>query len=231
MTRPSPSPSRKAMRARLLPALVLPLLLGACGGLRPLWRAGASRVGHEGVPLGAPRDPDGVVVAFKAGFGPLATTETRRRYVCASTTVLRKAFVLEPPAGLDGAVAGDYAVVADLTTEEFPRDEVRSVVRTDRYTQVLGVGGDAFDCFDVRLDPAFLPDALARLRALAAGLGADGVVDVYATGAAEHHMWEGDLIGLDPRATDSPIYADVRLLNLRLRDVRLHGTAVRFDAE
>ena len=72
-------------------------------------------------------------------------------------------------------------------------------------------------------------DAAVTAQAGAARLGADAVIDVYATGEVEHHMWHGTVVSFNTQSPHSPIYSGVRLLDLRLRDVRLHGTAVRYE--
>ena len=68
-----------------------------------------------------------------------------------------------------------------------------------------------------------------RLRYFAAQLGADAVIDVFATGSAEHHMWQGFGLGFDTRETTSFLAIGGNLLGFRLRDVRLHGIAVRYE--
>ena len=94
---------------------------------------------------------------------------------------------------------------------------------------VLGIGVSPLELFEIHLDPAFRAEAEDRLRYFASQLGADAVVDVFATGEAEFHMWEGTSFGIDRQSTRSPLYIRGRLLQFRLRDVRLHGTAVVLD--
>lgn len=193
---------------------------------RAPWRPGASRSNYD-APLAAPTDPAEVALYAKPRLGAFDQTESRRIYACGTTTVLRKAYPVDELALEPTPAAEDWEPVADLTTEEFPRDETRSERYGDGFVNVLGIGPDPYDLFDVRLDPAFAPDALDRLRAMAAALGADAVVDVYATGAAEFHHWHGFRLGIDPQEADSPTYTNLQLLDMRLRDVRLHGRAVR----
>ncbi|MGE0706749.1 MAG: hypothetical protein AB7N76_06050 [Planctomycetota bacterium] len=212
----------------VLLAGLLPLAADGCAtGTTALWRAGASRVGHEGAELSAPRPADQVEVRLKAQFGLLEETRSRRHFACATTTVLRKAFLLEEGAPV-GRPERRYEVLADLTTEEFPRDEERSKLAGESFSRTFGVGKDAFDLFEVQLDPAWREAAFERLREYAGQLGADAVIEVYATGELEHHMWEGSAISMDSRSTSSPIHAAGKLLDPRLRDVRLHGRAVRY---
>jgi hypothetical protein len=84
------------------------------------------------------------------------------------------------------------------------------------------------DLFTIQLDPAFLDDALARLRHYASQLGADAVIDVFATGEAEYHRWQGFAFSFNRLSTRSPLYSGGTLLGFQLRDVRLHGIAVRY---
>jgi len=217
------------MRASYLPFIVTSLLFlnGCATPGKALWRAGASRVGFEDARRGKPRDPGEVQVAFKQEFGLGDEVESQRLFACSTTTVLRKAFLLpqrtdRPPP--DRA----WVPLAHVTTEEYPRDEEASrAVEPPEFSRVFGIGRGPMELFDVALDPAFLEPALDRLRYFAAQLGADAVVEVFATGEAEHHMWEGFALGFDTRSTSSPIYAGGKLLDFRLRDVRLHGLAVR----
>jgi hypothetical protein len=203
------------------------LLNGCAIPSKALWRAGASRVGFEDVPRGSPVEPSAVEVHFKPEFGWGDEVESRRLMACSTTTILRKAFLL-PGAEERATPDGDWEGLAHLTTEEFPRDEERSdLTEPPEFGTVFGIGTVPMDLFEVRLDPAFLEPALDRLRTLAAQLGADAVIDVFATGELEHHMWEGFGLGFDTRSTSSWIYTGGTLLDARLRDVRLHGIAVR----
>ena len=137
--------------------------------------------------------------------------------------------------GQDGAYLAefllerDYEVLASVTTEEFPRDEERSSIEGEEFSTTFGLGTDPFELWDVRLDPRWRERALERLRFLAGQLGADAVIGVFATGECEHHMWEGGAISFDSSSTSSPIHASGKLLGMRLRDVRLHGLAVRYE--
>lgn len=208
--------------------LIAACLLGGCvSGPNALWRAGASRAGHTSTPLSLPKPLSAVGLHYKEAFGPFEKTRTRRHYACASTTVLRKAFLLDELPPQDPQPR--YVVLAEIATEEFPRDEERSRIRSDTFELLFGTGTEPHDLFEVYLDPAWRGAALERLRSYAAQLGADAVIEVYATGSAEYHMWEGGAIGFDVRETNSPIQASGRLLGLQLRDVRLHGTAVRYE--
>lgn len=209
-------------------ALMFVVALAGCGAT-PRWHAGAFE--HEiefwdTAPITSAA-VDRIEVYFKPELGLGDETEAEERVQCGTTTLLRKAFLLEaaPPAPPDR----DWEVVGEVTTEEFPRDDAASKILTDEVSNVFGIGDDVFDTFEVRLDPAFREAALERLRWWAARVGADAVVDVYATGDAEHHMWHGTVISFNPQSPHSPIYSDVQLLDLRLRDVRLHGTAVRYE--
>ena len=209
-------------------ALVFVVALAGCGAA-PRWQAGAFEHDLElrdTAPVTSAA-VDRVEVYFKPDLGVCDETEAEERVQCGTTTLLRKAFLLEaePPAPPDR----DWEVVGEVTTEEFPRDDATSKILTDEVSNVFGVGDDVFDTFEVRLDPAFREAALERLRFWAARLGADAVVEVYATGDAEHHMWHGTVISFNTQSPHSPIYSNVQLLDLRLRDVRLHGTAVRYE--
>tara|TARA_R110002072_G_scaffold222400_2_gene379357 strand:- start:578 stop:1270 length:693 start_codon:yes stop_codon:yes gene_type:complete len=191
-----------------------------------LWRAGASRAGHS-APLGLPKPLSAIATHYKEAFGPFEETSRRRHFACAATTVLSKAYLLpDPPPNTE---LGSYTVLAEVTTEEFPRDEERSFIRAPFFELVFGTGVGPHDLFQVRLDPTWRGHALNRLREYAAQLGADAVIEVYATGDAEYHMWEGSGVGFDVSETNSAIYSAGKLLGFKLRDVRLHGLAVSFD--
>lgn len=214
--------------SRLRLALVFVVALAGCGAA-PRWHPGAFPA-DEDTALAAPVTSavaDRIEVYLKPDLGLCDETGSEERVLCGTTTLLRKAFLLEaePTAPPDR----DWEVLGEVTTEEFPRDEATSKILTDEVTNVFGIGDDVLDTFEVRLDPAFLDAALERLRWWAARLGADAVVDVYATGDAEHHMWHGTVISFNTQSPHSPIYSGVQLLDLRLRDVRLHGTAVRYE--
>ena len=218
------------MKWRIGSVVWLVVTLGGCAAYPgALWRAGV-RLRGEGRVAAERTAPGEIEVFFKPDFGALEATEHERTYVCGTTRVLRKASVLEPDDdGQAGPPARGYVVLGDVTTEEFPRDEARSAIHGEQVSTVLGMGSGAHDLFEVYLDPAFRPDALARLRDYAARLGADAVIDVYQTGSAEHHMYHGDMVSLDTHSTRSPVYANMKLLGFQLRDVRLHGTAVRYE--
>lgn len=203
-------------------ALVFLVALAGCGSAAP-WHAAAVADDPDEVRPGRPAQE--IEVYFKPELGAFDDGEGEERFVCATTTLLRKAFVLEGAAAPDR----DWEELGHVTTEEFPRDEDASRIVTDEVTNVFGIGDDVQDTYEVRLDPAFREAALERLRVWAARLGADAVVDVYATGEVEHHMWHGTVISFNTQSPHSPIYSNVRLLDLRLRDVRLHGTAVRYE--
>ncbi len=205
-------------------ALVFLVALAGCGSVAP-WHAAA--VADDPGEVRPGRPAEAIEVYFKPELGAFDDTEDEERFVCATTTLMRKAFLVEaaPPPAPDR----DWEELGQVTTEEFPRDEEASRIVTDEVTNVFGIGGDVQDTYEVRLDPAFRDAALERLRLWAARLGADAVVDVYATGEVEHHMWHGTAISFNTRSPHSPIFSDVRLLDLRLRDVRLHGTAVRYE--
>lgn len=202
-------------------------VLAGCAAPPPvLWRAGASRAGHS-APLGLPKPLSAIATHYKEAFGPFEETNRRRHFACAATTVLSKAYLLPdaPPA----QELPSYTVLAEVTTEEFPRDEERSYIRAPFFELTFGSGVSPHDLFQVRLDPTWRDHALNRLREYAAQLGADAVIEVYASGDAEYHMWEGGGVGFDVSETNSAIYSAGKLLGFKLRDVRLHGLAVRFD--
>lgn len=200
------------------------LLAGCSAGSTALWRAGVSRTGERFA--GRLVAPDQVAVHLKESFGAWETTETRRAYMAGTTAVLRKAFLL-PPGPDAGPRPAAYRPLGRVTTEEFPRDDARSRIRGEDVFTLLGFGNDPWELFEVELDPAFRGEALARLRELAAAIGADAVIDVHATGEAEHHMFHGSLASLDLSSSWSPVYTKMKLLDFGLRDVRLHGTAVK----
>lgn len=204
-------------------ALLAATLAGCASGTTALWRAGVARPEAD-APLPVPSPIEEIEVFFKEDFGVFEETRTERSFMCGATTVFREAFLLPGPQAPDR----DWDVVGDVTTEELPRDEAKSRITGTALSSVLGLGGDPFDLFHVELDPGFREAGLARLRHYASLVGADAVVDVYATGEAEHHMFHGLVISFDPTSWHSPIYSDVQLLDVRLRDVRLHGTAVKY---
>jgi hypothetical protein len=221
-------PSGERMSPSRLVVVVMVLLALAGCGTTAQWHAGAFPGATDfSFATTSPVGSD-VAVFFKPDFGACEETESETRVMCGSTTLLRKIFLLageDTPAPPDR----DWDVVGHVTTEEFPRDEATSRIITDQVTNAFGIGPSVFDTFQVQLDPAFREQAIDRLRAWAARLGADAVIDVFATGEAEHHMWHGTVISFWPQSPHSPIYSAVRLLDLRLRDVRLHGTAIRYE--
>jgi len=216
----------KSLSESILFAAVL-ALAGCATGTTANWRAGASGV-EAGKARPMPRGSAGLAVHFKEAFGALEGTESRRHFACATVTVLRKSFLLsdEPQTGPEDR---SYEVLAHVTTEEFPRDEERSKIHKADFGSAFGIGDEPHDLFDVALDPAFRAEAVERLRYYAAQLGADAVIEVYATGEAEYQMWEGGKLGFDRVEPSSPIYVGGRLLSFILRDVRLHGTAIRYE--
>lgn len=204
--------------------LLLVLALAGCG-TTARWHAGATPADDDVAAVTSGRPVEAIEVHFKPALdgGDEADEE---RFVCATTTVLRRGFLLEEaPAPFEA----DHEVLGWVTTEEFPRDDKASMILTDEVTNAFGIGDDVTDTFEVRLDPAYREAALRRLREWAASLGADAVIDVFATGEAEYHMWHGTVLSFDLQSPHSPLYSGVKLLGLQLRDVRLHGTAVRYE--
>jgi hypothetical protein len=175
------------------------------------------------------RRPEDVRVFFKGSFGFFEKTRAKREFACDSVTLLRHSELVPDRTG--GSPPTDRAMVplAVLTTEEFPRDDERSKIEAEGFVAVLGIGPQEHDLFRVVPRESSIDRGLARLRELAAGLGADAVVEVFMTTYAEHQMWEGTAVSLDPVSTRSPLYASVRLLDFRLRDVRFHGVAVAYE--
>lgn len=216
------------MRSRVsLLIVTLSLLLnsGCATPSKALWRAGASRYGFQSEPRPMPKAPAEVEVYFKQEFGALEKTTSKRFFACGTTTVLRKGFLLEGPTPPERS----WDALAHVTTEEFPRDDEASEIDVrGEFTTIFGMGTKPMDLFDTRLDASFREEALDRLRYFASQLGADAVIEVFATGAAEYHMWQGFAFGIDTRDTNHVI-ASGRVLDFRLRDVRLHGIAVRYD--
>lgn len=218
------------MRSTKLLFVILALALntGCATPSKALWRASASWVGFEGVDRGMPTDSAKIEVFFKQGFGLHDVTTNRRYFACATTTVLRKPFLVDTDRSAE--FDRDHVALAHVTTEEFPRDEKASrLEEPGEFGTLFGIGTTPMELFDVALDPAFLDDALGRLRYYAAQLGADAVIEVFATGEAEFHMWEGVALSFNTRSPHSPIYSGGTLLDFRLRDVRLHGIAVRYE--
>lgn len=202
-------------------AAVVAALAAGCGSTAR-WHAGADRADDEVRPA---TDPERVEVHYKTDFGAFESERDERQAACATTTIVRTSFLVDAPAA--ERPDRDEEVLGWVTTEELPRRDGASKIKGDELTSVFGIGDDAQDLFELALDPAFRAAGERRLKELAAALGADAVVDVFATGEAEYHMWHGTVIGFDTTSIHSPIYSGVRLLDFRLRDVRLHGTAVR----
>lgn len=225
------------MRLRLLVIPVALVLAGCQTGTTALWRAGAAL---EVKAVDLPRTPPSKIeVFFKTEFGALEETESEREFACRTTRVLRKSSVVSPgwiselkAQGLP-AQAGDpsksVSVLAHVTTEEYPRAEEGSQIKKDNFSNTFGFGTHPQDLWTIKFDPGYLREAVDRLRVFAAKLGADAVIDVFVTGEAEHHMWEGGGLSLDPASTSSPFFVSGKLMQFRLRDCRLHGTAVRYD--
>jgi len=205
---------------RLELLLLLPLLAGCTTTAG--WEAGAVRSTDRVHPVVS---PDSVQVFYKEDFGLLEKESEKLPLACHSTTLLRRMGLIDSP-HVDPPPGG-VETIAELTTEELPRDDERSKITGHEFTRILGIGGDEFDLFLVYPSPRATELGVARLKQMAAELGADEVRDVFYTGYAEHQMWEGDSVSLTPTSTDSVIYADIQLLEFRLRDVRFHGTAVR----
>lgn len=219
----------------LRPILILALVAsaGCATGTTALWRAGVRLADPEVSQNVTPTPAEAVDVYLRDRFGPLEETQGRRWYLGATTTVLRKAFrIPDALQGEDprGEPERGYTVLGWVTTEEFPRDPEGSKIYTDTFSNAFGVGTDPWDLFTVAIDPAFYADARRRLQTLAGQIvGADAVIGVFATGEAEHQMWEGVSLGLNTRSTRSALFVDGQLHEFRLRDVRLHGIAVRYD--
>ena len=208
----------------LTSALLVGALAGVAGcGTTAAWRAGATFATDEERP---PRRAEDVQVYYKQSFSSFETTKERHPQLCYSTTLLRK-MSLVPDAPATEPPEGDVVRVAELTTEEMPRDDEHSKLDDKDYTRVFGIGEDEFDRFQVEPSKWGVEQGVRRLKEMAAALGCDEVRDVFYTGYAEHQMWDGSSLSLTPTSTTSPIFAHVHLLELRLRDVRFHGTAVR----
>jgi len=216
------------MRARALALLLLSVAgTPACAvSPRPHWRAGIAPVALAA--RRPARRPEDVAVFFKGDFGVFERTFAKRGFACDSVTLLRRS-ILVPGASAAPPPDRSRVRLAELTTEEFPRDEERSRISGDSFTRVLGTGDDERTLFTVVPSDVAIARGTARLKELAAELGADAVEDVFATVYAEHQMWAGTKVSFDPVSTESPIYADIRLLDFKLRDVRLHGMAVIYE--
>jgi hypothetical protein len=213
-----------AMARRLRALLLAGAVAGAAAGCGSTarWHAGADRADDDARPA---TDPAKVELHYKTSFGAFESERDERQAVCATTTIVRTAFLVDPTAA--ERPDRDEEVLGWVTTEELPRHDGKSRILGDELTSVFGIGDDAQDRFEIALDPASRAAGEQRLKELAAALGADAVVDVFATGEAEYHMWHGTVISFETSSIHSPIYSGVKLLDFRLRDVRLHGTAVR----
>ena len=221
-------------------AILVALALAGCG-TTARWRAGA--YAEDAPDPAAGRPADQVDVFLEDDFGVFTETESEREFACATTTVLRQAFLLAPPQFVVpdssapaaytkpgvGEPERDYDALGHVTTEEFPLDPARSSIEKATFSTWFGVGTEPQELWTARLAPDAQSAALERLCELAAKLGADAVIDVYATAEAEHHMWAGTAVSFNTRSTSSPVRASGELLDFRLRAVRLHGTAVRYE--
>jgi hypothetical protein len=213
---------RPALRLAL--GLALASVASGCASTSARWLRGATYATDAELP---PRKgPDEVAVYYKQSFGVFEATAERRPCACHSVTLLRR-MGLVPGAPATAPPPGSVATLAELTTDEYPRDEERSRLKGREFGRVLGIGNDELDLFEVFPDPRSTERGVQRLRAMAAALGADELRDVFYTGYAEHQMWEGSALSLEPTSTSSPFYVSGKLLDFKLRDVRFHGTAVR----
>jgi hypothetical protein len=206
---------------RRLESILLVVLFTGCASTDARWVAGVTRETDRVLPVVPVSE---VLVFMKPEFGAFDLEWEKRPMACHSTTLVRKMGLLEGPTAV---AEGDVEALGELTTEEFPRDEARSKIKGKRFGRTFGVGTDESDLFEVYPSPRSIEKGVARLKEMASELGADEVRDVYFTGYVEHQMWEGDVVSLTPNSPDSPFYNDIQLLELRLRDVRFHGTAVR----
>lgn len=206
---------------RLEVVLLGALVAAGCASTDARWEAGATRVEDREIPATIASD---VAVYFKKDWGVLEAEWEKRPLACHSTTLVRRMGLLDGPNEPPG---GDVTELAELTTEEYPRDEKRSRILGRTFARTFGIGTDEHDLFEVFPTASAIEHGVRRLKEMAADLGADEVRDVFFTGYAEYQMWEGDTVSLTPTSPDSPIYTSVEPLELRLRDVRFHGTAVR----
>lgn len=216
----------RASTARSACALVLLSVIGASGCATPVrahWRAGIAPLNLEA--SRPARRPEDVKVYYKQSFSLFEEPRSRRAFACSSVTLLRRA-ELVPGRTQDPPPDKGRVRIAELATEEFPRDDEKSRIEDPSFRRILGFGPDDADLFTVAPLETSVTRGIARLRQLAAELGADAVEDVFMTVHAEHQMWEGFAISLNPRSTRSPVFVGGRLLDFRVRDVRFHGTAV-----
>jgi hypothetical protein len=204
-----------------LEPIFLSLLIVGCATTDARWDAGVTRaVDREpkAVPVGE------VALYVKKSFSAFDLEAEKLPRACHSTTLLRRMGLLEGPSE---PPAGKVLVLGEVTTDEYPRDDERSRIKGKEFGRVFGIGGDELGLFEVFPAARSTEKGLARLKEMAAAIGADEVRDVYFTGYAEHQMWEGTTLSVTPTSTDAFLYANVTLLDFKLRDVRFHGTAVR----
>ena len=206
---------------RLEPLFVSVLLLAGCATTDARWEAGVTRAVDQ-EPRAVP--PGEVAVYMKKGFSALDLEAEKLPRACHSTTLLRRMGLLEGPSE---PPPGKVLVLGEVTTEEYPRDDERSKIKGRDFGRVFGIGSDELHLFEVYPAARSVETGVARLKEMAAAIGADEVRDVYFTGYAEHQMWEGTALSVTPTSTDAFLYANVTLLDFKLRDVRFHGTAVR----
>jgi hypothetical protein len=201
---------------------------GCASGPNPHWRAGI--VPLEERAAAPAKRPEDVQIFYKQRFGTFESTHAKKGFSCDSVTLLRRSELVP---GRDVTPRPDRGRIelAELTTEEFPRDEEKSQLKGQEFGRVFGIGTDEFDLFSVVPSQLAIERGVRRLRELAADLGADAVEEVFVTTYAEHQMWQGFAISLNPISTSSPIYVDVRLSDFKLRDVRLHGVAVIYEKD
>ncbi len=199
----------------------LTLVLAGCATTDARWEAGVTRAVDQeppAVPVGE------VALYMKKAFSTLDLEAEKRPRACHSTTLLRRMGLLEGPSE---PPPGKVLVLGEITTDEYPRDDERSRIKGREFGRVFGIGSDELGLFEVFPGARSTEKGLARLREMAAAIGADEVRDVFFTGYAEHQMWEGLSLSVTPTSTDAFLYASITLLDFRLRDVRFHGTAVR----
>ncbi len=206
---------------RRLESILLAVVFTGCASTDARWEAGVTPATDRVLPAVVAST---VAVYLKPSFGVLELEWEKRPTACHSTTLVRRMGLLE---GGQEAPPGDVTLLGVLATEEFPRDDAKSRIKERRFGRVFGIGSDESDLFEVSPSARSIEKGLARLKVMAAELGADEVRDVYFTGYMEHQMWQGDAVSLTPTSPDSPIYCDIEVLEARLRDVRFHGTAVR----
>jgi hypothetical protein len=208
------------LMARLEPILAL-IFVAGCASTDARWEAGVTRATDQEPPALVTSE---VTVYMKKGFGIFELEAEKRSYACHSTTLLRRMGLVEGPVD---PPPGKVLVLGEITTDELPRDDVRSKIKGKEFQRVFGIGDDELTLFETYPTPRSIELGIERLKEIAASIGADEVRDVFFTGYAEHQMWEGDTLSVTPTSTDAFLYASISLLDFRLRDVRFHGTAVR----